>query len=84
VPTVLADTGHVPSVRRAPQARNSPTQQVYRNCPFRNANIHGHFQPLLLVTARPSAHSKNLSETKLTFNNVSDIIKRGIERDTCS
>jgi hypothetical protein len=29
VPTGLANTGHVPSVRRAPQARNSPTQQVY-------------------------------------------------------
>jgi phosphoribosylanthranilate isomerase len=31
VPTGLANTGHVPSVRRAPQARNSPTQQVYRS-----------------------------------------------------
>jgi hypothetical protein len=27
--TGLANTGHVPSVRRAPQARNLPTQQVY-------------------------------------------------------
>ena len=34
VPTGLANTGHVPSVRRAPQARNSTTQQVYRSAPI--------------------------------------------------
>ena len=31
VPTGLANTGHVPRVRRALQARNSPMQQVYKS-----------------------------------------------------
>ena len=31
VPTGLANTGHVPSVRRVPELTDSPTQQVFRS-----------------------------------------------------
>ena len=65
-------SGHVPSVRRAPQARTSPTQQVSRSSPKSRCSGSGRVHILFTTTNTLNALDEQI-EVILTIHKIESI-----------
>ncbi len=72
VPTGLANTGHVPSVRRAPELTDSPTQQVSRSSPKSRCSGSGRVHILFTTTNTLNALDEQI-EVILTIHKIESI-----------